>query len=72
MMQARIGNPKRMWEAMAYPGDFVAANRTARIDAQHAGAYHFLHKKRRVSGLRRAGFRVWEGVTKRIHSRGPH
>ena len=56
---------------MAYPGDFVAANRAARIDAQHAAAHHF-HKKRRVSGLRRAGFRVWEWVTKRIHSRGPH
>jgi len=33
-------------DAMAYPGDFVAANRAARTDPQHAAIH--LCKKRRV------------------------
>jgi hypothetical protein len=44
---------------MAYPGDFVAANRAARTDAQRAVI-------RRVSDLRRACFRVREWLAKRI------
>jgi hypothetical protein len=44
---------------MAYPGDFVAANRAARTDAQRAAI-------RRVSDLRRACFRVREWLAKRI------
>jgi hypothetical protein len=55
-------------DAMAYPGDFVAANRAARADAQRAAI-------RRVSDLRRACFRVREWLAKRIppiYSRGPH
>ena len=54
---------------MAYPGDFVAANRAARTDAQRATI-------RRVSDLRRACFRVREWLAKRIplgiYSRSPH
>jgi hypothetical protein len=54
---------------MAYPGDFVAANRAARTDAQRAAI-------RRVSDLRRACFRVREWLAKRIplgiYSRSPH
>ena len=44
---------------MAYPGDFVVANRAARTDAQRAAI-------RRVSDLRRACFRVREWLAKRI------
>ena len=54
---------------MAYPGDFVAANRTARTDAQRAAI-------RRVSDFRRACYRVREWLAKRIplgiYSRSPH
>jgi len=54
---------------MAYPGDFVAANRAARADAQRAAI-------RRVADLRRACFRVQDGLAKRIplgiYSRSPH
>ena len=54
---------------MAYAGDFVAANRAARTDAQRAAI-------RRVSDLRRACFRVREWLAKRIplgiYSRSPH
>jgi hypothetical protein len=46
-------------DAMAYPGDFVAANRAASTDAQRAAI-------RRVSDLRRACFRVREWLAKRI------
>jgi hypothetical protein len=57
---------------MAYPGDFVAANRAARTDAQHAAIHVFLW---RVSGLYRACFRVWEWLAERtplrIYSRVP-
>ena len=60
---------------MAYPGDFVAVNRTARTDAQHAAIRPFLRKKRRTSDRRRACLPVWEWLTKRtlprIYSRGP-
>jgi len=56
-------------DAMAYPGDFVVANRAARTDAQRAAI-------RRVSDLRRACFRVREWLAKRIplgiYSRSPH
>ena len=55
-------------DAMAYPGDFVAANRAARTDAQRAAI-------RRVSDLRRTCFRVREWLAKRIplgiYSRSP-
>ena len=44
---------------MAYPGDFVAANRAARTDAQRAAI-------RRVSDLHRVCFRVREWLAKRI------
>jgi hypothetical protein len=58
-----------MCDAMAYPGDFVAANRAARTDAQRAAI-------RRVSDLRRACFRVREWLAKHIpiniYSRSPH
>ena len=60
---------------MAYPGDFVAANRTARTDAQRA-AIRLLRKERRMSGLRRTCFRVWEWLIKctpgRIYSLGSY
>ena len=62
-------------DAMAYPGDFVAANRTARTGTQHPGIHPFLRKSRRKSDLRRACFRVWERLAKRtplrICSLGP-
>ena len=61
---------------MAYPGDFVAANRAARTDPQHAAIHPLLRMKRRISDLRRAYFRGWEWLAKRtsprMNSGGPH
>jgi hypothetical protein len=58
---------------MAYPGDFVAANRAARTEAQHAAVHHSLW---RVSSLYRACFQIWEWLAKRaplrIYSRVPY
>ena len=56
-------------DAMAYPGDFVAANRTARTGTQRASIHPFLRKSRRMSDLRRACFRVWERLAKRTPPR---
>jgi hypothetical protein len=59
---------------MAYPGDFVAANRAARTDAQHVSIHPFVPKNRRMFDLRRACFGIWERLAKhtlqRIYSRG--
>jgi hypothetical protein len=57
---------------MAYPGDFVAANRIARTDAQHAAIRLSRRKRRRTPDLRRACFRLLEWLIKRTPPQFTH
>ena len=65
----RISERRRRADAMAYPGDFVVANRAARTEAQHATINLFVRKKRRRD-LDQPRFRFWQWLAARMASTG--